>query len=333
MTERCSYAARYINRGQVSASATAFAPANIALCKYWGKRNRTLNLPLTSSLSVSLGTHGTTTTIEFSEHDTLTLNEKQIGLESTNASARAFAERLWEYIDLFREPGECLAVRTSNTIPTAAGLASSASGFAACTKALNDLFGCQADDAALSRLARLGSGSACRSLWHGFARWNAGVREDGDDCYAEPFGSDWPDLRLAVCPVDTSQKPVSSRDAMNATVANSPLFRGWEACVTRDLCAIETSIINQDFERLGKTAERNALAMHATMLGCETPILYWLPATVDAIHQAARLRADGIPIYVTIDAGPNPKLLYQQQHEAVIAAQWPDAMLITPWSA
>lgn len=156
----------------------AFAPANIALCKYWGKRDTTLNLPLTSSLSISLGKKGATCTVQLSDQlqDICILNGKTLAVDSK------FSTRITQFLDLFR-PCEKMFfhVNSQMNIPLAAGLASSACGFASLVLALNDFFGWKLSQQELSILARLGSGSACRSLVQGFVEWQAGLRADGMD--------------------------------------------------------------------------------------------------------------------------------------------------------
>lgn len=163
---------------------TTFAPVNIALIKYWGKRDDQLNLPVTNSLSIALPTKGTTTTIRINHttHDTYWLNGESVDKNSE------FFNRLHYFCDLFRfHPSYHFDIDTKNNIPTAAGLASSASGFAALTLAFNQLFRLTLEKSELSILARLGSGSACRSLWDGCVEWEKGQREDGLDSFAHPY--------------------------------------------------------------------------------------------------------------------------------------------------
>ncbi|MBV9576805.1 MAG: hypothetical protein JO149_09300, partial [Gammaproteobacteria bacterium] len=162
----------------------AFAPTNIALCKYWGKRDIELNLPVTPSLSVALPDKGamTTLTVHDKPTDTLILNGKELAPQSE------FVERVNNYLDLFRpEKDWHLQIDINMNIPVAAGLASSACGFASLISAMNDLFDWKLSARYLSILARLGSGSACRSLWNGFVEWHVGTQPDGMDSYGEPL--------------------------------------------------------------------------------------------------------------------------------------------------
>lgn len=283
--------------------ASAFAPANIALIKYWGKREQELNLPITDSLSKSLSV-GTHTTLSISDEDAVWLNDTKLAHDTP------FAKRLFAFCDLFRPASTRLHIHTTNEIPTGAGLASSASGFAALTLALNELFGWQLDAKNLSLLARLGSGSACRSLFEGFVQWHAGSRPDGLDSFAEPLDLHWPELQIGLRIVSAEQKPIDSRRAMQNTVATSSLYGSWPAKVAHDLVAIKEAIRVRDFEAFGSLCETNSLAMHATMIASSPPILYWLPETVAAMHQVWQWRKEGLAVYFTMDAGPNLKLLF-----------------------
>lgn len=304
-----------------------FAPANIALAKYWGKRNRALNLPTNSSLSISLGSLGTTTRIAEAEKDTLLFNGKPLD------NAAPEAQKIWRFVALCcPHRQQSITITTSNSIPTAAGLASSASGFAALTLALNEFFNLQLSDNALSTLARQGSGSACRSLWHGFVEWQKGEREDGSDSYATPIASHWQALRIALIEIETQAKKTSSRDGMNHTATTSPLFAAWVAQAEKDVHSIKRSIAAEDFMALGQTAEANAMMMHATMLAARPPLSYFLPESLATLQRIWHCREQGLAIFATMDAGPNVKILYQVQDEAAVIAAFPHAHCINPFS-
>lgn len=309
--------------------ATAFAPANIALCKYWGKRDEDLNLPVTASLSVSLGTLGTETTVSLASgpKDEISLNGHPV------ADDAPFARALTAYLALFRPtPALHLRVETKNTVPTAAGMASSASGYAALILALNSFFGWELTLPQLSILARIGSGSACRSVYTGFVEWSVGAAADGMDSYAIPFPGTWPALRLGVIKLSEKQKEISSRDAMKRTRLTSPLYGSWPDKVARDMAIIKESIAARAFESLGRAAESNALAMHATGLGAWPPVLFWLPESLATMRNIWALREDGLPLYFTMDAGPNVKLLFTAEHEAAVRTAFPSVELVAPFS-
>ena len=309
--------------------AEAFAPANVALCKYWGKRDEDLLLPLSGSVSISLGELGTRTTVRVAESDRYWLNGA--ALEADRPEAR----RLREYLDLFRsDTAPAFEVRSANTIPTAAGLASSASAFAALARALDILFGWDLDVRSLSILARLGSGSAARSVATGFMEWHAGERADGADSYAERWPEEWPELRIAVQVVSNAPKPMGSREAMRHTRETSPLFAAWSQAARRDLETIRQAVGARDFGRLGRAAEANALAMHATMIAARPALCYWLPETLVALRRVEELRtAGGISVFATLDAGPNVKLLFLESDEHAVQEAFPESVVVSPFSA
>lgn len=306
-------------------SATAFAPANIALAKYWGKRDAQLNLPTNGSLSISLAHLGTTTTISAGERDQLYCDHRLLPPDT------AFAQKVWHFIAFCQPKRPPLVIHTQNNIPTAAGLASSASGFAALTLALNDFFQWSLSREQLSQIARRGSGSACRSLWQGFVYWQKGEKADGSDCYARPIASDWQDLRLGIITIDAAAKKISSRQAMNHTAASSPLFSSWTQAAEADLKVIYQAVLDRDFLTLAQTAEANALMMHASLLAARPAIFYWQPQTLATLQRIWQARAEGLAVYATLDAGANVKLLYRAQDEAEIASMFPQAQLINPF--
>ena len=301
----------------------AFAPANIALCKYWGKRDIELNLPVTDSLSIALGSLGSRCRLAVTAGgvDCITLNGEPL------APAHPFAARLSGYLDLFRgAEARHFRVDAVNTVPTAAGFASSASGFASVVRALDALHGWNLPDRDLSILARLGSGSACRSLWQGFVRWHAGVDTDGMDSYAEPLPGQWPSLRMGLLMVSDKPKAIGSTEAMRRTVETSSLYAAWPRQVATDMETILQALRDLDFDTLGSAAESNALAMHATMLAARPPVLYWHEDTLAAMRIVWACRRDGLPVYFTMDAGPNLKLLYRETDADAVAAAFATGM-------
>ena len=313
----------------IKEKATAFAPANIALVKYWGKRDSQLNLPVTDSLSIDLGNLGTETTIEAADHDSVILNGTKLEQDD------AFAVKVINFIDLFREAlnqvatnQSALTITTNNNIPTGAGVASSASGFAALTKALDQFFGLGLSGRELSLLANLGSGSASRSIFKGFVYRHAGTSTDGMDSYSEPLPYTWPELKIGLITVSTKAKRVSSREGMERTVATSPLYKQWPHQVKEDMEKMLTAIKEKDFELLGSTAESNALAMHACIQASVPPINYFEPETVAIINKVQELRRNGLPLSLTIDAGPNVKLLYLEKDEEKVKSQFPDMRVV-----
>ncbi len=326
-------------KGKPGTRGEAFAPSNIALCKYWGKRDAELNLPVNSSLSISLGKLGTRTIIKFAKiADRIYLNGKP--------APKAFAARLSAYLDLFRKEGQFFEVRTRNNIPTAAGLASSASGFAALIKALDELMGWGFNARELSMLARVGSGSASRSLYDGFAVWHMGQRADGMDSFAESFSNAWKtkgvqaqpasnvwkDLRVGILEVSKVRKKVGSTEGMNRTRETSELYESWPAQAQCDYDELRTAIAAKDFPMLGKTAENNALSMHATMMAAWPPLCYWKPQSVSLMQKVWAAREEGMELYFTMDAGPNLKLLFLKENQAAVKKLFPKVQVVRPFA-
>lgn len=308
---------------------SAYAPSNIALSKYWGKRDRARNLPLNSSFSISLAEWGSHTCVAPSEigYDSVSLNGENLALDS------AFARKALKFADLFRgESNAPLTITTRNTIPTAAGLASSASGFAALTQALCGAFGLGLNKSEMSLIARLGSGSATRSLWHGFVRWDKGTRDDGDDSFATPLDLDWPEFRIAIVPVDIGPKSHSSRDGMNHTVDTSPLFSAWPEMAEADCAFIENAVKEQDFSALGARVEANALAMHATMQAARPALTYLNRDSWTILDRLWQARAEGLQAYATMDAGANVKLIFLNDSTDTVTELFPEAQIITPFT-
>jgi len=304
----------------------AFAPTNIALCKYWGKRNSELNLPVTSSLSIALPEKGAHTSIieSHTKDDVIILNGEALPADSN------FVKRLKNYLDLFRvQAAWRLQIDINMNIPVAAGLASSACGFASLITALDDLFNWKLSRRELSLLARLGSGSAARSLWDGFVEWHAGTQADGMDSYAEPLAIEWPEFMVGILSITDAEKPVSSRVAMQRTVDTSMLYANWPDKVAQDMKLLHQALQEKNFSLLGATAESNALNMHATMLSSWPPVCYYLPETIAAMQQIWSLRLEGLEIYFTQDAGPNLKILFLEKDKAIIKKQFPQVDMIS----
>lgn len=294
--------------------ATAKANTNIALIKYWGKRDEKLFLPMNSSLSITLDRFYTITTVEFEEklqEDIFILNGKPAGEKESN--------KVFSFLDKIRERAGLdipAIVSSENKVPTAAGFASSASGFAALAGAAAKALQLNLDHKELSILARQGSGSACRSIYGGFVEWQKGKREDGKDSYAIQLlpENQWKLSILSVM-VNSKEKKVSSREGMRKTVEVSPFYSGWLQTVEGDLEIAKEAIQARDFQVLGEVMEANAMKMHATMLGAKPPIIYWESGTLEVIKHIQELRVLGIKAYFTIDAGPNVKVFCLPEDE------------------
>lgn len=289
-------------------SATAAANANIALIKYWGKRDENLILPYTSSLSLTLSDLYTQTAVSFEddlEQDTVTLDGEQL------SSAGTTFRRVVGMLDLVREKAGIATkarVVSHNHVPTAAGLASSASGFAALASAASYASGLRLTSRELSRLARRGSGSASRSIFGGLALWYAG--DDDETSYAEQIvAPEDCNLAMIVVTLDERKKPVSSREAMRRTVETSPAYMPWVEQSKRDLAEALEAIRVADIEKLGEIVERNALGMHETMHKAAPPVNYFTDKTYAVLNAVKDMRECGWPVWATMDAGPNVKVL------------------------
>lgn len=313
---------------QAKDAGAAYAPANIALVKYWGKRDEELNLPVTGSLSISLGPLGSHVELARGPGaaDAVWLNGQPLAADS------AFARRARAYLDLFRPaPDFVFELKARNTVPTAAGFASSASGFAALAKAADALFGWGLAVRELSILARLGSGSAARSLEDGFVEWQAGTAPDGMDSHAARLAAVWPELRVGAVVLCADEKPVGSRAGMKRSVETCEFYREWPGRVAKDLAALKAAIARRDFAALGTVAEENALAMHALMAATRPPIVYALPETVAAMRKIWAARAAGLPLWFTMDAGPNVKLLFEARSEERVRELFPGVEVVAPF--
>lgn len=277
------------------------AHPNVALIKYWGKRPGPGNLPATGSLSIVLGGLTTTTTVRFDP--ALAADDVRLN----GAADPAAAARISACLDALRSRAGVAtraAVDTHNDFPTGAGLASSASGFAALVVAGAGALGLALDPAELGALARAGSGSAPRSLHGGFAV----LQNDGDGTRCEPVAApaDWP-LEVVVAVTTREAKAVGSRAGMAESERTSPYYPAWVATHPADLAAGLAAVRARDFATLAELAEHNCLKMHAVMFTTRPPLIYWSPATLAALQTVRELRAGGVPVFFTIDAGPQVK--------------------------
>ncbi|NLX61041.1 MAG: diphosphomevalonate decarboxylase [Tissierellia bacterium] len=287
------------NRGK------ARAYGNIALIKYWGKRDEKLILPMNSSLSLTIECFYTETEVIFSD----SFNEDYFYLNG-KLQDKLSTRKISDFIDLFRKAANInmkATVKSTNFVPTAAGLASSASGFAALAAACNVASGLNLDHRELSMYARQGSGSATRSIYGGFVEWKRGTNEK--DSYAIPIDDAKWDIGMVIVIINSKEKKISSREGMRHTVLTSPFYKAWVESCERDIEEAKLAIKNRDFESLGLITERNGLMMHATMLGASPPFCYWEPDSVLAMKLVRELRKEGITCYFTMDAGPNVKIL------------------------
>jgi len=302
---------------------TAKANSNIALIKYWGKRDVALNLPAVGSISMTLEGLETTTTVAFTSRlsrDEFYLNNQPAGEKET--------ARLSRFLDIIRgQAGSSLkaVVHSENNFPTAAGLASSASGFAALALAATRALGLELTATQLSELARKGSGSAARSVFGGFVEMQHGNKADGSDAVARPVAAEsfW-DVRLLIAITTTEKKKTGSTDGMELSRLTSPYYSAWIENQEKDLQEMRRAILARDFQKVGELSEFSCLKMHALAMSANPGLIYWNGTTVNAMHLIRELRHSGLPVYFTIDAGPQLKALClpeaaQQVQEALSA--------------
>jgi diphosphomevalonate decarboxylase len=286
--------------------ATALSHPNIALIKYWGNRDDALRLPANSSLSMNLAELSTTTTVEFCSD----LDADSVTIDDAEATASA-RERVSTHLDRIRALASIslrARIISRNNFPAGTGLASSASAFAALTVAACVAAGLLLSTDALSRLARRGSGSACRSVPGGFVLWDACGADAGDDDDCS-FGRtlappNYWDLRDVIAIVELAHKATSSTQG-HALADTSPLQTARVASTPARLERCKTAILARDFPALAEVIEQDALAMHAVMMTGTPSLLYWRPATLAVMHSVRAWRANGLAVAFTIDAGPN----------------------------
>ncbi len=302
--------------------AVAVAHPNIALAKYWGKLAQGTNLPAVPSLSLTLAGMSTRTEVRIDD----ALEGDRLTLDGHAVEGRPLA-RVSQLLDLVwagagtrsgRRPPAMVV--STNDFPTAGGLASSASAFAALAVAADGALGTGHSIDELSSLARAVSASAGRSLFGGFVELPAGVAgEMRLSARALAPVDHWP-LRLLVAVTAEGPKAVGSTEGMIHTVATSPYFDAWVAWAPQAFERIRQAVLARDLDALGPLVEQSALAMHATAMASDPGLLYWNGATLDVIHAVRRLQGRGLAAYFTIDAGPHVKVVTLADQVNVITA-------------
>jgi diphosphomevalonate decarboxylase len=287
--------------------ATALAQPNIALVKYWGKQDIGHNLPAVGSISITLDAPHTRTTVIFSDdlaQDEFTLNGQ---------AEPAMLRRVSASLDKLRDLADCrlfARVESENDFPTGAGLASSASGFAALVMAGASALGLALDTQQLADLARRGSGSAARSMLGGFVELSLadqGATSTPVHCLCD--ARDWP-LSVAIAITSLRAKDVGSTEGMERSRLTSPYYPAWVRTANDDLGRARQAIATRDFEALAEVSEFSCLKMHGLAMASEPGLLYFNGATLECLHQIRTLRSRGIPVFFTVDAGPQVKAVY-----------------------
>jgi diphosphomevalonate decarboxylase len=292
----------------VELEATAISRANIALAKYWGKADEQLNLPAVPSVSVTLDPLTTRTRVRFAREfgeDRFTLDGRPAQpKETARVSALLDTVRRLAGLALFAE------VESRNDFPTASGLASSASGFAALATAARAAAGLHFDRPAVSALARAASVSAARSAYGGYVALPLAAPGDGAHA-ARPIAppEHWP-LRVVVAVTSEGRKAVGSTSGMLHTARTSPYYASWVASAPRLAAEVQAGIEMRDLPRVGVAMEHSTLAMHACALAAAPAVIYFRPATLEVLERVRRLRDEAqISVWATADAGPHVKAL------------------------
>lgn len=289
---------------------TAKAGANIAFVKYWGNRSDDLRIPMNPSISMTLKGCSTVTTVALDnriEADVVTFN----GVPA----APEFASRIQTFLDLVRARAareDKARIATVNSFPTGCGIASSASGFAALAAAAAEAYGLRCTPRDLSRLARRGSGSACRSIFGGFVEWTAGVSDESSYAIQLADETHWPELRDIIVLLSCEPKAVGSSEGHRLAHA-SPLYEARLAGLTQALEQTKRAVAARDLTALGDVLEREALCLHAIIMTARQPILYWAPQTIDVLHLVRASRREGLEAYFTLDAGANVHIITTRQ--------------------
>ena len=282
-------------------STTALAHPNIALIKYWGKRDIERNLPAVGSISVTLDALYTRMSLETGASlaaDRLLLNGQP---------APSLLPRLTACLDaVLGTDRPRLSIQSESNFPVAAGLASSASAFAACVVAADALDGGGRSRDLLCNLAGRSSGSAARSLFGGFAELCN--RDERVDVTTLLSPGEWP-IDVVVAVTSESRKATGSGEAMEISRQTSPFYTRWLDEQEQDLDVARNAIAARDFAALGRIAEHNCLKMHSVMWTSRPPMVYWTSATVACLETIRDLAAGGVPVFFTIDAGPQVKAL------------------------
>ena len=296
-------------------TATAVACANIAFIKYWGNRDHDLRIPVNGSFSMNLDGLFAKTEVVFNEN----LEEDKLILNEENVSGAGLA-RVSQILDEVREAvGIKLKakVMSENNFPTGAGIASSAAAFAALALAASKAAGLDLDEPALSRLARHGSGSACRSIPGGFTEWTDGETDEDSYSFSIAPPEHW-DLVDCVAVTSSGHKNIGSTQG-HRIAETSPLQAARIADAPRRIDICRKAILERDFESFASVVEKDSDLMHAVMMTSNPALFYWNPATIRVMQSVRDWRAQGLPVFYTIDAGPNVHVITLKENMDEVA--------------
>jgi diphosphomevalonate decarboxylase len=298
-------------------TSTAISHPNIAFIKYWGNRNNTLRLPMNGSISMNLAGLTTRTTVSF--QPSLAMDELIInGHEVTGAGLN----RVSYILDIIRGMADVhdrAEVITENNFPSGAGIASSASAFAALALAGSTAAGLTLSEPELSRLARRGSGSAARSIPDGFVEWQVGASDDDSFAFCIAPAAHW-DLVDCVAIVSAAHKKTGSTEG-HAIAPTSPLQDARVADTPRRLDLCRKAILEKDFNAFAAIVELDSDIMHAVMMTSTPALHYWKPASLAVMEAVRQWRAEGLPACYTVDAGANVHVLTTAAERHTVEAQ------------
>lgn len=289
---------------------TVKAPANIAFIKYWGKKNEKLRIPANSSISMNLSDAFSVTSVDFDNR----LKEDVVKIDDV-VSAGGERERVARHLSLVRKmagKSDYAEVVSKNNFPKASGIASSASGFAALTLAASLAAGLKLSEKDLSILARLGSGSACRSIPDGFVEWRQGSKSEDSFAFSL-YPADYWDICDVIAVIGQASKKVSSTEG-HTLAESSPFYKTRILGMPQKVKEIKLALRNKDFTRFGEILEAEAVNMHTVMMTSNPPLFYWTPKTLEIILKVIEWRSRGLKVYFTIDAGPNVHIICEEKN-------------------
>ncbi len=293
---------------------TAIAPSNIAFIKFWGKRNSVLNIPYNNSISMNLDSVSTTTSVEFLSE----LIEDEVVINDQAASEKE-KQRVVKHLQLIREMAGIrlfAKVISENNFPKSAGIASSASGFAALSVAGARAAGMRLSPTALTRLARRGSGSASRSISNGFVEWIKGTSDATSVAKSIHSPSHWAIADVIVI-TTLGEKQISSTEGHDRVVS-SPFYKARILGMPEKIREIKSAILKRNFTNFGNILEEEAINMHSVMMTSMPPVLYWSPQTVEVMRAVWDWRSAGLESFFTMDAGPNVHIICEEKNVQLI---------------
>jgi diphosphomevalonate decarboxylase len=283
----------------------AIAHPNFALIKYWGKSDALNNLPDMSSISITIDTLFSTAKVSFDS----SLKKDLWVLNDIEQESLGQIKPTINYLKSFKSVKEFCVIESINNFPTAAGLASSASGVASIVIAINELFNIQLSEKELINAAILGSGSAPRSLYSGFVYLN----KKNYSCETILDGNEWP-LKIIICQTSSDRKLVSSRDGMIISKSTSSYYKDWVNDQNNDIKKALKAINMKNFDLLGEVSEDSCKKMHKVMETSKPPLIYRNSTTHLCIQKIEEMKVNGIDIFYTIDAGPQVKIICKDQY-------------------